>query len=279
MFYDTDFEHERNVYGGLGPSSHPHLINLLFTYKQRSKHYFVFPSADGNLRDYWEKNPRFVLRPRFLKWSLEQIVGIASGLAFFHEFTSPTTRMACYGRHGNIKAQNILWFRDRNILKIADLGVANVRGKGSRSNASASNIVVSPTYSPPDVERKHSISRKWDIWGLGCLYLEFITYLVLGPNAIDEFSDKRCDGSNEIREFYTDSFYSVDYETVKPSVGSWVGYLKQNSRCSTMMHDILDLVMREMIVIDPNERCSSLEVHRKLKRILERALEDQKLSS
>ncbi|KAL2870349.1 protein kinase family protein [Aspergillus lucknowensis] len=282
MFHHDDFKNERKVYRDLGASSHRHLIELLFTYQKEKSYHFVFPWADGNLKDYWEDNPDPVLCPQLLTWSLEQMVGIASGLSFFHEFTNSdltSSENHRFGRHGDIKAQNILRFKvsdDPGILKIADLGLASVRGERSRSKVDPDGVIPSPTYSPPDVQRRCWISRKFDIWSLGCLYLEFLTYLILGYGGIPEFSSRRLyDGSSDGDVLRTDSFYSPDYQRVKTSVVCWVNKLKQNPRCSWMMYDILDLVLREMIVIDQNKRSSSQKICRKLRAILDRARADE----
>ncbi|KAL4748706.1 hypothetical protein BDW72DRAFT_179872 [Aspergillus terricola var. indicus] len=275
MFRKDDFELEKKVYLDLGPTRHPHLIELLFTFRKKDKYHLVFPWADGNLKDYWERNPIPELTRALLLWSLEQMAGIASGLVRLHEFTNPAHGNTRFGRHGDIKAQNILWFRAENVLKIADLGLASVRGKDSRSNIPPSTVVDSPTYSPPEIQRRHPISRKWDIWSLGCLYLENITYLVLGCPAIATFASLRREGSSQYPELFTDEFYATDFESVKPSVNAWVAKLKQESRCSSVMHDLLDLVMTEMIVINPNARSTSFRVCRKLNAMLRQAKEDE----
>ncbi|KAL4983941.1 kinase-like domain-containing protein [Aspergillus falconensis] len=271
LFRDADFELEKKVYHNLGPARHRHLIELLFTFKQKDKYHLVFPWADGSLKDYWENNPDPNFSGDLLLWSLEQMAGIASGLAFFHEFTNPAHKVTRFGRHGDIKAQNILWFRNPNVLKIADLGLASVRGRDSRSNVHPNTVIESPTYSPPEKQRMHLVSRKWDIWSLGCLYLEFVTYLVLGNAAIQQFSKEREEANSDIPELLSDEFYSADYESVKPSVISWVARLKQQPRCSSLIHDILDLVMEKMILVDPKSRSTSAHIHEILIGKLQRA--------
>ncbi|KAL6238797.1 hypothetical protein BDW75DRAFT_236996 [Aspergillus navahoensis] len=270
MFRDEDYTLESKVYRELGRSRHTNLINLLFTFKS-DKYHLVFPWADGTLKDYWEKNSVPALNRNLLLWSVKQMAGIASGLSFFHEFTNPAHGRTRFGRHGDIKAQNVLWFRAENVLKIADLGLASVRGRDSRSNIHPNTVTESPTYSPPEKQRRHLVSRKWDIWSLGCLYLEFVTYLVLGNAAIEQFSRKREDASSEIPELLSDEFYSPDYETVKPSVVSWVAHLKQHPHCSSLMHNILDLVMSKMILVDPGSRGTSAEICEELEKMLEHA--------
>ncbi|KAL4746995.1 hypothetical protein BDW72DRAFT_206862 [Aspergillus terricola var. indicus] len=280
MIFDEHFEPERKVYQDLGPSTHPNLIELLFTYRHDGSYHLVFPWANGSLKEYWEKEPipAGPLDASTLKWSLTQMIGLTSGLTHFHKFTNSVGEER-FGRHGDIKAANILYFQPSEgdaILKIADLGLASIRSRNSRSNVNPKSIIASPTYAPPDVERKCSISRKWDIWSLGCLFLEFVTYLVLGGQAIDEFSQQRKESTTEYPEFVPDFFYSSkNRDLVKPCVFSWVDRLKENSRCSSMLSDVLDLVMTKMIIIEPENRSSSLEICKKLRAFMTRVEEDE----
>ncbi|CBF71834.1 protein kinase family protein [Aspergillus nidulans FGSC A4] len=279
----SNYEHfisERTVYRDLGPSNHPHLIDLLFTYRHDGRYQLVFPWANSSLKEYWENNPcpADALSTSTLKWSLSQMIGLASGLTHFHEFTNRFTGETRFGRHGDIKAANILYFQPSEgdaILKIADLGLASIRSRNSRSNVDPRSIKFSPTYAPPDVERGCHISRKFDIWSLGCLFLEFVTYLVLGGNAINEFSEERQEITTEFPELAADFFYSKNKNLVKPCVFSWVDRLKKNSRCSHMLSDILDLVMAEMIIIEPGNRSSSLDICKKLRELMSQVEEDE----
>ncbi|KAL4886786.1 kinase-like domain-containing protein [Aspergillus karnatakaensis] len=274
MFHSIDFEAEKKVYDDLGTHNHPHLIKPLFTFQKGDKHHLAFPWADATLQGLWENDPLPLLTRRFLIWTLRQMVGLADALAFFHEFTNPATGRPRFGRHGDIKAQNILWFRDLNVLQLADLGLADIRGRDSRSNVPPSTVKVSPTYSPPEVERNSPVSRKWDNWSLGAVFLEMITYLCLGSDAIATFSKLRTESKLDLPELFSDTFYSSTYEAVKPSVKLWVDRLIQSPRCSNMMYDVLTLIMTEMIVVQSAKRSSAKEVCAKLKAILQRSRRD-----
>lgn len=275
LLHNDDFQPERNVYRTLGHLSHDRVIDLLFTYKIKNRYHLVFLWADGSLKDYWEKYPKPVFTHQTLLWSVEQMKGFASGLAYFHEIANPEHEYTRFGRHIDIKPQDILSFRDPNILKIADLGRARVHGRHSRSNVPPSTVVASPTYSPPEHQRGHPVSRRWDIWNLGCLYLEFVTYLILGNDAIVEFSSRRK-GPTEIRELTSDVFYSEDAQEVNPGVIVWVAHLRHSQRCSKAMHHILDLVMDDMLVVDPDARSNSRQIYQKMKKLIKRAEEEKK---
>ncbi|KAJ0417850.1 kinase-like domain-containing protein [Aspergillus carlsbadensis] len=279
MFYASNFKLEQKAYHDLGPSAHPYIIDLLFTYEYGNNLHLVFPWATGTLLQYWQTSPNPVITPVFFTWTIQQMAGIASGLAYLHEFKDPTTGESRFGRHGDIKAQNILQFASSvgpGIFKIADLGLARVHSKDSRSDVDPKSVRCSPTYSPPDALRGCRISRKFDIWSLGAMLLDWCTYSLLDHRAIAQFSDLRLRGSTSFYpEFRQDTFYTANGEMVNPHVALWVDRLRQLPECSQMMHDILDLVMKRMILIMPEMRSSAREITQRLEQILARAQEDE----
>lgn len=51
---------------------------------------------------------------------------------------------------------------------------------------------ITVAYRPPEYDTKlRPVSRSWDVWGLGCTYLEFVTWFLLGPSGLVEFAKRR----------------------------------------------------------------------------------------
>lgn len=109
-----------------------------------------------------------------------------------------------YGRHGDINPSNILWYDDSNgdgddndddgglrgTLKISDFGQAEINSLLSKTSHRA--VADTMTYRPPECEVKGApIRQSFDIWCLGCVYLEFATWLLGGAEALAEFGEKR----------------------------------------------------------------------------------------
>ncbi|KAF7173146.1 hypothetical protein CNMCM5623_005369 [Aspergillus felis] len=277
------FQLERDMHITIRRTSgpHPHLISLLFTYKEGGKFHLVFPWADVNLRNYWKRTPLEQIDYHKVLWSLKQMTGLASALSLIHGFQLPDERQPgpYFGRHGDLKAENIVWFPsypgctdDDGILQITDLGLASLHSIGSVSNGDAAGLRGTHTYRPPDYDRNLRISRKWDIWSLGCLYLEFITWIVFGFDAIEKFGGLRGAEAGEPEEFSGDYFYTANLKEVRPSVKAWVTWLSEDERCSDVLYDLLCLIMRKMIRIEPNDRIDSQQLHQELLSLLERAL-------
>ncbi|KAL0259223.1 hypothetical protein SLS55_006728 [Diplodia seriata] len=105
------------------------------------------------------------------------------------------------------------------------------------------------------------VSRAYDLWSLGCLYLEFATWLIMGSEAIDDFSTHRLRPSRLDPKFSEDYFFTVvkdeaggmDAE-VRDGVLSWAQTLHEHRGCSRFIHDLVDLVMKHLLVIKAADR-------------------------
>jgi serine/threonine protein kinase len=305
---EIEFLKERTILQEIEPKNHSHLIKLLATYRQKGKYHLVFPYADANLRKYWEDRPLPNFDKATVLWSLKQMTGIANALVLVHNFSvvhklnvdgpgqvrvqddgnlkvGPGEEV--FGRHGDIKPENILWFKQScetddvdGILKVADFGLGRFHGRESRSKVNPDTVLSSPTYEPPECKLRRPVSRAYDIWSLGCLYLEFITWILVGSAEIIGFSEFRgVDGSLGINE---DNFFAIvrDEESglgeavVREQVVDWVNKLHENTRCSALIHDLLKLIMDKLLVIDSKDRICSNLLHQELDTLLEKAMKD-----
>ncbi|KAJ8067310.1 hypothetical protein OCU04_004665 [Sclerotinia nivalis] len=283
---------------------HPHLIRLLGTFEKESHYHLIFPFASANLRKYWEDHDPNFDRTTVL-WSLKQMAGIANALKQLHnfqatvsslngeessEFTGQPLRVERgepkYGRHGDLKPENLLWFEkgpgiddENGILQIADFGKGKFHGMESKSRVRPSEAQASPTYEPPELRLSKPVSRAYDIWSLGGIYLEFITWLLLGPYGIGDFSNGR--GKSNSIGVNDDTFFSIVREPsqepdaeVRDSVLEWVAKLREHERCSKAIHELLDLTMEELLVADPQDRGDARKIDARFQNIRKKAEED-----
>lgn len=291
---ETEFRKESTILKALGPKNHPHLIKLLTTYEMGKKYHLMFPYANANLRKYWEDHPFPSFDGDTVLWSLKQMSGIAKGLQLIHDFrvTVPLSVPGAgtidirlgkgkglgqlkvekgeqwFGRHGDIKPENVLWFakdhyspypHHMGVLQIADFGLGRFHGRDSRSGVNPETVISSPTYEPPECKMKLPVSRAYDIWSLGCIYLEFITWLLRGSAAIDGFADFRGRYATDTG-INDDNFFTITTEegmpkaTVREQVSAWSEQLHSDKNCSKLIHDLLDLTMSELLVIESEKR-------------------------
>jgi serine/threonine protein kinase len=235
------------------------------------------------------KRPR--LDPDTILWVLQQCKGIADGLSAIHHYQTATDTKRTdlkddlYGRHGDIKPDNILCFRDedsgdphttRGMLKISDFGLTRFHKLGSRSNVDPASISGSPTYMPPECELRSSVSRAYDIWSMGCLTLEFITWLLLGWEGVEEFARVR---SVKVGDLSDDKFYTVlGYKAnkarsavLRPSVTRWIEKLREALLSTPCIIDFLKLVHDSLLVPDPKHRMGAKDIVGALSKMLKRA--------
>jgi len=198
-----------------------HIVPLLATFEFQNCYHLLFPWANANLRRYWAMFPNPSTDKRYGLWIAKQSKGIAEALSVIHEPPTDQSddyyyecilepshgqpqRHKAYGRHGDIKPENILWFKngantDIGVLEIADFGLTRFHHRQTRSNISPVGMGNSPTYRAPEFDMPGGLlSRSYDIWALGCLYLEFITWYFCGWKGVTEFSASRETKRNDL---------------------------------------------------------------------------------
>jgi serine/threonine protein kinase len=245
----------------------------------------IFPYANGNLRSYWREAKHPVTASKQHKdfqWMVKQCMGLADALHTIHEHKSKGSKR--FGRHGDIKPENILWFQDQDStdpkttangrLLIADFGLTRFHTEKSRSNVEPAGIAGSRTYSPPECDLSLPISRAYDIWSLGCVYLEFLTWFICGWQGILNFERGRfveIDNRRDLK-FYTIQDYksSSDQSAIlKPSVAHWISQLRCSS--SNYVEEFLALVQQSILVVDTKARMSAKDIVTALSKLLERS--------
>lgn len=128
--------------------------------------------------------------------------------------------MKQYGRHGDINPGNILWYDDSNAapgalrgtLKIADFGQAELNSLKSRTRPRS--VANTLTYRPPECDRaldrtRNMIRQTYDMWCLGCVYLEFLTWFLGGDKLLQRFVKVRMTPDFFQNKQYTDTFFQV----------------------------------------------------------------------
>lgn len=203
MLHDQDFNDEKQFQNELEQLKrfnglvHDHLVTLLTTFTLNKRYYFLFPYADNTLEQYWENAKPPTLDLATVRWVSKQCSGIMAAMDSIHDpkHLKNLTVMK-YGRHGDIKPDNILWFRSskdpRGILVVSDMGLSSFNHDTSRSNIPNTKIPKVPGYRPPECDVEGgTISRAYDIWTLGCLFLELLTWLLGGWKLVEQFQNER----------------------------------------------------------------------------------------
>ena len=300
-----EFQQETHMLRRLGISSEPHLIKLLASYTHTQRHYLLFDWATSNLRDFWVARPDPQFNNDIVFWVIRQMTGISSALSRIHDFKTtlvvgpgglPDSRDSLgntlrvqpnekvFGRHGDIKPDNFLYFEDMpdrlGIVQIADFGLARFHGRETRSHIDPQRAHATPTYEPPELDLQKDVSRKYDIWSLGCVYLEFITWMLKGAHAtVEDFPEHR--GVVNALGYNDDKFFEIvevngsKEAQVKEGVVGWVDELHRHPRCCRLIHELLDLIMSKMMNVDQEKRISAAKLHREMRMMKDKLEEDR----
>ncbi|KAK8127360.1 hypothetical protein PG984_008468 [Apiospora sp. TS-2023a] len=266
-----------------------HLVKLLLSFEiggpnNQTRYFLLFPWADGTLWDFWRLNDAVERRTSLSKWMIEECHHLSSALNIFHnERKSQLPRFKdikenqhdLYGRHGDIKAENILWFSKDDQLVLNDFGLARLNSKISRSAQDPKFLARTETYRAPEFDIPESkISRVSDVFSLGCAFLEFTTWFIEGYDAANQkFVDARMEADPNLQGFEVDTFFRTEtvqgkqVSIIKPQVTEWIQRLRNNPRCTQFVVDFLDLIEKHMLDPSPKNRYESWKVEKKLKLI------------
>ena len=114
------------------------------------------------------------------------------------------------------------------------------------------------------------IGTKADIWGLGCVWLEFVTWYIKGVQAIHDLYSLRSFHVAEGEYFLLSK--DQDAATISPAVPDWIRGLCSRDTCTSFLHELLTYIKDKMLVVNYNKRETALEVSIKLKKLNDRAM-------
>ncbi|KZL81698.1 protein kinase-like (pk-like) [Colletotrichum incanum] len=260
-------------------------------------YYMMFECADTTLDDLFKDEPKsFAKQPDLHEWAARQIYGLATALRAMHRLKKgpDDSNEKTRGIHGDLKPLNILVYRNWNYPEDSEeemrpdpdssdeepdpqstseesdpqkhfegLGVLQITDFGRSSFHHTLTVedikftTLGGDYCPPELQLKLSVSPSLDIWTLGCLYLEILTWILEGPQGIERFREKR-DATPGFLMDYHRCFYSVHgkkedqgtYISVSSAVLEWATHLYKSKHGSDFTRNLLKLILGRMLVIE-----------------------------
>ncbi|KAH9863678.1 hypothetical protein J1614_009610 [Plenodomus biglobosus] len=273
------FEHEANILRSISRRNHlsKHLIRLLASFEFFDQYYLIFPWADYDLEGYWEHVPP---KPDLANWVVIQCKGLAEALSTIHHYDTSTrtimphvplipperggldrtdsAHISLVGRHGDIKPNNILWFRREGqygMLKITDFGLADFTTENRARRKENGFVPNTLTYRSPECDLPDGeISPQCDVWALGCVYLIFICWYLGGWRDVIQFRERRIMADEYWWGLKTDSFFTIVRKEgkapkakVKPVVSQRINRFRSNQSCPLALRSLLNTIETKML--------------------------------
>jgi serine/threonine protein kinase len=283
------WEREARILQKMNDLCQDHIVRFLTAFSRgddaHRDYYLMFEWADGiNLRWLWRDAAiRPCLTADLAQAVLKQILGLAMALCMAHCPESRPNSMPkdLNFRHGDLKPENILWYRDNSqlgTLKIADWGLAKQNnlvtplrtnntstGSGTarykppeeelaiRTEGQGQNGLLNVHRSPATSAQPRKRSRLYDVWAMGCITLEFLIWLLYGPDGL-----KRFNNSFKTPLDNYPPFYEVEIVNGKPVARvhniavKWMDHMAKDPACKpgkTALGDLLELVRTGLLVV------------------------------
>ena len=280
---------------------HPHVVELLATYEIDGQFCMLFPWAEQNLHEFWTRSD---LGSLDVNWHRRQIAGLASGLASIHnnmpakkslllQALPEKDRRIRGGWHHDLKPSNILFFQpgaladgnEESRFMISDFGTGGFRKYDEAPGPIP--YIGSTTYEAPECQISTLTekltylpdSQAYDIWSLGCIFMEWAIWILMGPHALEGFTKERFVSAEmpgvNIRD---DNFFTIKYDAIsrpthaiiRNSVEKWLQKLREHADTNNSLSQLLALIANGLLQVDPSNRLDAEAVSRQLERFLDR---------
>jgi len=246
----------------------------LKTYKHGDKFNIIFPRAKADLKHYLrDKNPDCEdLRAGPLEqcaiW--RQALGITRALGSISKIdatsayeSDPHTKTPLNGFHFDLKPANILVNSDNTFL-ITDFGIARFTN-ANESNSRVMSLPGTDAYAPPEnLNVTEKLSRKYDVWSLGCILLEITAFTVGGQRNLLNLDKARhtTRGNRTDHRFFQERPNTNNEFELKPGVVQFKDSLLQAEKSRPIssrdfLRQLLDLIEK---MLDPVAE-SRLDIH------------------
>lgn len=190
---------------------------------------------------------------------LVALAGLCSAVYAVHQFVSSSHKLELIGCHHDLKPANVLV--EGSTFVLADFGLS--RFKDASESSATPSRTVHRYYTPPECWRpdnrseKPIIHRSSDIWSLGCIIAEVVTYMLRGVEGVREFERQRAFEEGSIVQY---RFHCGGAEN--PPVTAWVEKLQRSNSWTQKM---LGQMVRQMLQLHHQDRPQAQEVEARMR--------------
>lgn len=258
----------------------------------------LFHYAECNMRQYMKHYNFGEPTKRNLRWLLEQFRALSIALRHIHNLSESKTSSETTtnllaptqqdvrksGWHHDLKPENILFFKSLGsgygVFQVADFGSGKVHTYRSGSvNTRSPNGTL--TYEPPEAANEGATSRPYDIWSMGCVFLELLIWATCGYSCVKSFRSNREERKfpgSQTNILKDDAFWQIDVDgnvQRRSSVDEWFERLhdEMERKKLQILREVLDLVDR-MLDKDRQTRITALDLWDTIDRICSQTKKD-----
>ncbi|KAK5630875.1 hypothetical protein RRF57_006590 [Xylaria bambusicola] len=268
---ESEADKEATALEDIRRSANVHLIKAIAYIRTEPKveFSFVFPWAEhGNLWDFWVRQRGAPRNSAYFIGVFRQLRCLARAI---NELSDKNLR------HGDLKPENIVCFKaDEGLpagkdeepnamvrLVIIDVGLAKIHDENTQVRAKTDTKVSTRRYAAPELETNPDrLSRRFDVWSMGCIFLEFAIWLIYGNKKLVDFTTCTGHGPSETEKF---KFFTIklNQELLGSSepkliahrhdkVDELLSEMQTNPLCSkgTAIRRLVDLISNTMLVVD-----------------------------
>ncbi|KAI0114531.1 hypothetical protein GGR51DRAFT_577581 [Nemania sp. FL0031] len=248
-------------------------------YSSGSAFSLFMPKADFDLRSYMEhhRDDNLYSLGNVTK-HMSYAAGLARGVAHLHNGieSQGEGRLVCY--HMDLKPDNVLIFcqDDEMIWKISDFGLSRIKALPDGSIKSTGNhLTVSPTQNPagqgiylaPESGSPRRMTRKSDVWSLGCIISVVCVWLQKGHKGVIDYAKSRTGTGDRSPTFYSPTLFGRI--APNPQIKEWHRVLIRDEK-DVAIKGVLDYVLKylenKIFLIEPSRRPEANELKEHLKR-------------
>jgi serine/threonine protein kinase len=297
-----DFQNESKMLGVLSKIPHMNITRHLALWTQKDRFYMLFPRAEKNLRMFIADTSHPTLSKDTVLWLLNQFKGLADGVrqihnlgpsglgpAFLRRRLEPASKRGRTGFHHDLKPENILVFADDDAStgdpitgrtwKISDFGSARIglilSGSGMQEESYFTDNLShgDAVYGAPDFVLEGKTSRPYDMWSLGCIFLQCLLWVLGTPGSgLQDFAADRLVIPDATANQDSVFWYvgSDGHVRLKPAVVTKLKDLRQDCEGRGVLKLLVSSIGK-LLTIKPSQRTDAPNLFNELDAILTQA--------